>query len=157
MKILAIDPGTTHSAYVGLCDTVPVDFGFLPNNQLLLDLRDSGHEYDEIAVEMIACYGMAVGREVFETCLIIGRIQEIASASRDGAVPCRLITRKDVKLHLCQSPRAKDANIRQALIDRYGGKTLAIGSKAQRGPLYGVKSHGWAALAVAVYAHDNPR
>jgi len=47
--------------------------------------------------------------------------------------------------------RAKDANIRQALIDRYGpGKDKAIGQKKTPGPLYGFKSHEWAALAVAV-------
>ena len=62
-----------------------------------------------------------------------------------------MIYRKDVKLHLCGSPRAKDSNIRQALIDRFGpGKEKAIGLKKTPGPLYGVKSHVWAALAVAV-------
>ena len=37
--------------------------------------------------------------------------------------------RQEVKLHLCNSARAKDANIRQALIDRFGGKDKAIGRK----------------------------
>jgi hypothetical protein len=44
--------------------------------------------------------------------------------------------------------RAKDANIRQALLDLIGPQ----GTKAQPGPTYGIKSHTWAALAVAVYA-----
>jgi hypothetical protein len=47
--------------------------------------------------------------------------------------------------------RAKDANIRQALIDKIGPQ----GTKAQPGPTYGIKSHSWAALAVAVYAAQN--
>ena len=47
--------------------------------------------------------------------------------------------------------RAKDSNIRQALLDLYGGdKRKAIGIKAEPGPLYGIKSHMWAALGVAV-------
>ena len=63
-----------------------------------------------------------------------------------------LVYREDVKLHLCGSPRAKDANIRQALIDRWGGKAEAVGTVKKPGPLYGVKSHAWSALAVAVTA-----
>ena len=100
-----------------------------------------------IAIEMIASYGMAVGKEVFETCVWIGRFVQAAGVDR-----VRLVYRKDVKLHLCGSPRAKDANIRQALIDRWGGKAEAVGTVKRPGPLYGVKSHAWAALAVAVTA-----
>jgi hypothetical protein len=93
---------------------------------------------------MIASYGMAVGREVFETCVWIGRFAEIARQ------PVQLVYRRDVKLHLCHSPRAKDANVRQALIDRLGPQ----GTKKNPGPTYGMKSHLWAALAVGVYAMD---
>jgi hypothetical protein len=59
------------------------------------------------------------------------------------------VYRRDVKLHICGSQRAKDANIRQALIDCYGGKVEAIGKKKAPGPLYGISSHAWSALAVA--------
>jgi hypothetical protein len=48
--------------------------------------------------------------------------------------------------------RAKDANIRQALIDKLG----AVGTKKAPGPLYGISGHLWAALAVADYAINNP-
>ena len=45
----------------------------------------------------------------------------------------------------------RDANIRQALIDRYGpGKDRAIGRKLSPGPLYGLSGDCWSALAVAV-------
>ncbi len=97
---------------------------------------------------MIACYGMPVGAETFETCVWIGRF--IEAANTDPA----LVFRKDVKMHLCHTMRAKDANIRQALLDLFpatgGGKTPQVGTKKQPGPLFGVKSHAWAALAVAV-------
>jgi hypothetical protein len=70
----------------------------------------------------------------------------------------RLIYRRDVKLRLCGTVKAKDANVRQALIDMFpktgGGKIPQIGTKAQPGPLYGVASHAWAAVAVAVTALD---
>ena len=39
------------------------------------------------------------------------------------------ISRLTIKLHLTGSPRAKDANIRIALIDRFGGEAVAIGGK----------------------------
>ena len=57
---------------------------------------------------------------------------------------------QQIKVHLCESARAKDGNVRQALIDRIG----AQGTKKKPGPTYGVSKDVWAALAVAVCAHD---
>lgn len=149
--VLALDPGTTHTGYTYLMAGQAVDgagevraCGVVENHEVFGLLQDEGCP---IAIEMIASYGMAVGKEVFETCLWIGRFIQAAGLER-----VRLIYRKDVKLHLCGSPRAKDANIRQALIDRWGGKAEAIGNVKRPGPLYAVKSHAWAALGVAVTA-----
>lgn len=103
-----------------------------------------------VVIEMVSHYGtgMPVGKSVFDTCVWIGRfIQEWA---RLGGVHYALIQRQRIKALLCGSARAKDANVRQALIDRWGGREKAIGRKACPGPLYGVKTHIWAALAVAV-------
>jgi hypothetical protein len=61
-----------------------------------------------------------------------------------------LLPRRAVKLALCGDSRAKDANIRQALIDRFGGKDAAVGRKAAPGPLYGISRDVWSALAIAV-------
>ncbi len=143
MIVLAIDPGTTQSAYV-LFDGRRVLNGAIVENSQLATLIRGGMvgKHDLIACEMVASYGMAVGREVFETCVWIGRFLEVATK------PTRMVYRKDVKMHLCQSMRAKDGNIRQALLDKYG----AVGTKKNPGPLYGIKSHLWAALAVADYA-----
>ena len=147
--ILAIDPGNTESAYVVMTDAGQVSwFGKLPNEQLLaLDVLVHGKH--DLAIEMIASYGMPVGREVFETCVWIGRFVE---AHKNG--PHALVYRRDVKLHLCGQARAKDGNVRQALIDRWGGKGKAIGKKATPGPLYGISADVWQALAVAVTFAD---
>ena len=71
------------------------------------------------------------------------------------------VYRKDVKLHLCGSSRAKDPSVRAALIDLYpasgGGKCPQIGTKRQPGPLFGVSSHAWPALGVAVLAQSRSR
>ena len=105
-----------------------------------------------MAIEMVASYGMAVGKTVFETCMWIGRFME-AWESATGTKP-QQVYRKDVKMHLCGSMRAKDTNIRQAIIDRYpasgGGKCPQIGTKKEPGPLYGVSKDIWSALAVAI-------
>ena len=148
--LLALDPGNTESAWL-LYDTAtgrPTSWAKEPNPFVLtrLDTIDA----DELVVEMVASYGMAVGAEVFDTCVWIGRFLE-----RWDPTPHRLIYRPDIKLHLTQTRRAKDANVRQALIDRYGpGKALAIGLKATPGPLYGLSGDCWSALAVAVTAAD---
>ena len=62
-----------------------------------------------------------------------------------------MIKRQTTKAVLCGTARAKDPNVHQALIDMYGGSMKAAkGTKKAPGPLYGVKSHIWSALAVAV-------
>ena len=68
----------------------------------------------DIVIEMIASYGMPVRKEVFETCVWIGKFAE-ASGMRES-----YIYRKEEKINLCNSMKAKDSNIRQALIDRFG-------------------------------------
>jgi hypothetical protein len=154
MTLLAIDPGPIQSAWLIYEDGRPTEFGIDPNDVVLAILGES--TADDLAVEMIASYGMPVGAEVFETCIFIGRLLQLWEGTNDGET--HLVYRKAVKLHLCGSARAKDANVRQALIDRYGpGKDAAIGRKANPGALHGVTSHIWSALAVAVYAADTMR
>jgi len=150
MKLLAIDPGPQISGWV-ITDggVVPelIDFGITETIDLI-QMVENWVEIDRMAVEMVASYGMAVGASVFETCVAIGQL--IHAFKGDSAK----VYRKDVKMTLCQSMRAKDANIRQAILDRYpvsgGGETPQIGIKKQPGPLYGVSSHVWSALAVAI-------
>lgn len=146
MKLIAIDPGTEKSAVV-IWDGVTVKFPAIFENSYLLEwLRKFAPDH-EIACEMIACYGMPVGAETFETCLLIGRIMEIWYSK---GISVKLVYRRDVKMHLCGTMKAKDANIRQALIDRFGKP----GTQKSPGPLYGVTSHIWSALAVGVAAFD---
>lgn len=154
MRVLAIDPGNERSAWCIYDHGRPFAFSIEPNAELLARMLvgDWPHpmECAELAIEMIASYGMPVGREVFETCVWIGRFVQAWGSEH------AFVYRKDVKLHLCGQPRAKDANIRQALIDRFGpGKDKAVGTKKQPGPLYGVSSDVWSALAVAVTHSDS--
>ena len=157
MRLLAIDPGPVESAAVEIHaeDGVPRWHAKWTNHEMLAWLDDT--YATDCAIEMIASYGMAVGAEVFETAFWTGRFADRweTGPRLDPKVmarrPALLIYRREVKLHLCDSPRANDSNIRQALIDRYGpGKDRAVGLKASPGPLYGLTRDRWAALAVAV-------
>lgn len=150
-RILAIDPGPVESAILLWDGARPEGMAILPNCDILGMVRTyaSTTAFTVLAIEKIACYGMAVGAEVFETCVWTGRFMEVWLSIRSAEEPLR-IPRGDIKLHLCRSNRAKDANVRQALIDRLG----APGTRKNPGVLYGVTSHCWAALAVAVCAYD---
>jgi hypothetical protein len=154
--ILAIDPGNEESAWCILENGALIAAKKQPNAEVLAMVRGgaTGWQFaapSRIAIEMIASYGMPVGREVFETCLWIGRFIEAWEGG--GRSAAQLIYRREVKLFHCESMRATDANIRAALIDRYGpGKAKAIGTKKAPGPLYGLKGDEWSALAVALKA-----
>lgn len=143
MITFAIDPGTTQSGWVLFDGTKVLDSGVDDNHDLLRWVQHGQHA-DLLAIEMIESMGMAVGRETFATVRWIGRFQQ---AWRDPEA-VRLVPRSAIKLEVCGSKRAKDANIRAGLIDRLG----APGKKAAPGPTYGVASHAWQALGVAVTA-----
>ena len=146
--ILAIDPGPVNSAFVILTsDGFLSGHGKWPNADVR-ELLANRALISSIVIEEIRSYGMPVGIETFDTVRWVGRFQELAE-TRGSSVT--LMPRQKVKLHLCQSPRANDAAIRQALIDRYGpGKEKAIGTKKEPGPLYGIKADIWAALALGL-------
>lgn len=147
--ILALDPGTTQTAWVQLVGGVPLKHGLDSNETVLAMLKASPLGDELLAVEMIACYGQRVGREVFETCVWIGRFLE----AYDG--PSVRVFRRDVKKNLCDAVTANDGAVRAAIIDRFGpGKDAAIGKKAAPGPLYGIKADEWAALAVGLTVWD---
>ena len=131
--ILAIDPGTIQSAFV-LWDADQKEIkekGIVKNPDLIAYIEKDNA--DDTVIEMVASYGMAVGKEVFETCVWVGRFYQAS------ACPVHLLYRREVKMFLCGNMRAKDANIRQALLDMLGKDVCK-----------GVSKDVWAALAVAV-------
>ena len=149
--VIGLDPGPVKSALVtydpgikAVCDHITAT-----NADVIAWLRWQYHAValDCLVVEQIAAMGMAVGGEVFETCVWSGRFIE-AWDSR-GRTWHRL-KRTPIKLHLCGTAKAKDPNVRRALMERFGGDC----SVKKDGPLYGVKGDEWSALAVAVVWAD---
>jgi hypothetical protein len=153
VRIFAIDPGTTESGYVLYEDGKVLQCGVSSNEHMLhmLALLPIVSSNDMLAVEMVASFGMAVGAEIFETVLWTGRFIQ-AWVVHHPQCSWRKVYRMEVKMHLCHSPKAKDPNIRQALIDKLG----APGKKSAPGPTFGVTSHAWPALGVAVVAAETP-
>lgn len=153
LEILAIDPGNVESAYVVLDPATcrPLRFGKVPNAEILALLEQFT---GQVHIEMIASYGMAVGAEVFDTCVWIGRFSERSGASA-GRLP-QLVKRQPIKVHHCHSSKAKDSNVIQALVDRFalGEPNRGKGTKAKPGWFYGFRADVWQAYALAVYVAD---
>jgi hypothetical protein len=152
MKIIGIDPGTEKSACI-IWDSSGyiVSKGIYENKILIEKLRLPNYLQTQLVIEMIASYGMPVGKEVFETCLWIGRFAEAWESFTKQPYKTGFIYRKDVKMYLCGSTKAKDSNIRQALIDKYGPP----GTKKSPNLIYQdsevkMAKDLWAALAVCV-------
>lgn len=154
MKILAIDPGNIESgvAIIEMPNFKLLWFSKLKNE----DVYKVAHRYDfdEVAIEMVACLGMAVGKDVFETCLWIGRFLEQFKEYKVS-----FVYRREEKIHLCGSMKAKDSNIKQALINRYAKHDFKTGKGVKKDPdtFYGVTKDVWQAIAVGVTFYENER
>lgn len=139
ISCIAIDPGPERSALVLLRDDVIVWHGINDNEDIIASMLSDAFDEVPLVLEMIASYGMPVGAETFETCVWIGRFMQAWKGE------CSRLFRRDVKLHVCASPRANDATIRRAMLDRFGGP----GTKRNPGMTYGLRADEWQALALA--------
>jgi Holliday junction resolvasome RuvABC endonuclease subunit len=146
LSVLAIDTGTLQSGYVVyMRDGGILEHGILPNHEIREVVRKS--DADMLAMEEFVSYGSVVGQETMESIKWNGRFQE--------CWPCPdeviYVTRMAVKKHICGTGRAKDPQVREGLIKLLGKP----GTIKAKGPTYGIKSHEWSALAVAVTAIHN--
>lgn len=153
MKVLAIDPGNVYSAYCVVdAETLrPLDFDKVKNETLREYIKGFRfEEVDRAVIEMFQSFGMAVGKDVFETAVWIGRFAE--RLDRKASHPTAFVYRKDEKLHICGDSRAKDVNIRHALIDRFCRHDFKHGKGTKKNPdwFYGFKADVWMAYCVAI-------
>lgn len=104
-------------------------------------------------IEMVASYGMSVGRDVFDTTVWIGRFYQVLS----DQCPVRMLCRIEEKKHICHDSRANDTAIRRALIDRFAAHDLKNGKGTKKKPdfFYGFKADVWAAYALGLTAIEN--
>lgn len=154
--IIAIDPGNTQSGYCVIDQRTlrPLEFGKIDNADLMQKLASATKQgWRWAVIEMVASYGMPVGREVFDTVLWIGRFYQTLNA----CCSVRLLCRIEEKRHICHNTRANDAAIRRALIDRFADHDLKNGRGTKKAPdfFYGFKADIWAAYAVGLTAIEN--
>ena len=153
MRILSLDVGTTESAYAIMDYTREnplMEFGKIPNDEITMligAVAPYPHETVKLAYEEFASYGMPIGKTTMKSIWWNGYFCRV---SEEQGVDFFPVFRKDVKMHLCGTMKAKDTNIRQALIDKYG----AVGTKKNQGILYGVSKDVWSAIAINVTFHE---
>lgn len=177
---LAIDPGNEYSGWVVFepMDGVPnikiLDYDKSPNNLVRLLCGYKSNPDGTLVVETPRSQGMPASNQLFETCVWVGRFLQAWGGYWTYAF------RDEIKLYMCGSAKARDANVRQSLVERWGGQNRAIGGKKclqchgkitvgkgkekrecdacknspgwwyPPGPLHGIAADVWAALAVAV-------
>lgn len=175
-RVLAIDPGPLSSAWLVYDKErrTPLEWAYEVNDEVLISLSVRELSVSCLAIEHIQHYGrgMPVGADVFETCIWMGRF-----IGAFDAKPWVLIKNPTIRACLCNNASANARQIKQALIDKFGGKDKAIGGvkcpKCKRkgwvgrnhatcpvcegalwahppGPLHDMTEHIWSALAVAV-------
>ncbi len=143
-----IDPGTHRSAIVGITkDFAVVSHEYLDNRELEDLLLELSNPDDELAIEWLQSYGMAVGQDVFLTCRWVGRFER-CWGHFDNVY---LYARPTIRSHILGGIVGKKKGaIRQALMLRFGGTK-------KREPLHGISKHKWDALAVSVYHLDGAK
>ena len=156
MKIIGVDPGTSQTGWV-IYNTIShsVENSGVTDNEEFLNSVIENEDYDIMAIERIASYGMPIGAETIRTIEYIGRYwQKVLDSNKISAKVELFYKKVDINPTICGSNKAKDANIRQAIMDMFpkngGGSNPSVGTSKQPGVLYGIGTHKWAALAVAL-------
>jgi len=146
MVVCGIDPGLDRTAYAAWDGKKVIGKGILANDSLLafpVFFKDCVY-----VIEKVGNYGQRVGYHIFDTIFFSGALAAVLYIQTGH--PIYLLQRREVKLHLTDSARANDSQIRRALIARIGEP----GTKKNPGPTYGVKADIWQALALSVTTYD---
>ncbi len=155
-SILALDPGPKKTAWfeIELGNQFSKDpnglwaFGEYENDKILALIPQWSDSTRVVVCEEIRSFGMPVGAEVFETVRWEGEYRHLC---RTIAMEFQFVDRLTIKMHHCHSARASDANIHQALIDRFGKK----GTKKNPGKTFGISGKDiWSAFSIAIYWFD---
>ena len=165
IRILAIDPGSTKSAYV-IMDSetyMPCEMDKTDNHDLLERVAwwqkkaEKGCPAFELAVieNIVGSYGASIGKTTFDTAIMIGRLIQALTAF----VPVDKIPRQTIRAHICPKVKANDKTIRDALIARFALHDMerGKGTKDNRDFFYGFSNDIWSAYAVGVTLLDKAK
>lgn len=162
MRIFSIDPGNVETGWARVTiagdDIIVVEEkAKSPNDDIYSALyRAKLSGIDTVVIERVASFGMAVGKTIFDTCIWIGRFTQMAI---NLGMNVEYVYRQEEKMAICHDMRAKDANIRQALIDRFALHDFkrGTGTKDNKDVFYQVSKDVWSAIAVAVTYYEREK
>jgi len=132
------------------------EYAKIENEALLIQIQKIiDYYFDEdiiFAIEGIVNYGMPVGNNTIRTITYYGRLYQFLLARGVKKEDIYIVSRQEVKKHHCGGATvAKDGNIRQALIDKYGEP----GTQKNVGFTYGIVNDMWSAFGIATYIYES--
>lgn len=170
MKIMAIDPGTTESAYVILDDQYQILSADKVGNDVVLSIIADAPGLDAVIIEDIeprysstdrSAAGAVMGQSTIETIKAFGRFSwqaslrglMVGSIFRRDERSCLIPTKRNGLPPLPETaPKHADGQIRASLIRRFArhDKERGRGTKANPDTFYGFHGDMWQAMAVGV-------
>lgn len=170
MKIMAIDPGTTESAYVILDDQYQIISADKVGNDVILSIIADAPGLDAVIIEDIeprysstdrSAAGAVMGQSTIETIKAFGRFSWqaalrgliVGSIFRRDERSCLIPTKRNGLPPLPETaPKHADGQIRASLIRRFArhDKERGRGTKANPDTFYGFHGDMWQAMAVGV-------
>lgn len=170
MKIMAIDPGTTESAYVILDDQYQILSADKVGNDVVLSIIADAPGLDAVIIEDIeprysstdrSAAGAVMGQSTIETIKAFGRFSwqaslrglMVGSIFRRDERSCLIPTKRNGLPPLPETaPKHADGQIRASLIRRFArhDQERGRGTKANPDTFYGFHGDMWQAMAVGV-------
>lgn len=170
MKIMAIDPGTTESAYVILDDQYQILSADKVGNDVILSIIADAPGLDAVIIEDIeprysstdrSAAGAVMGQSTIETIKAFGRFSwqaslrglMVGSIFRRDERSCLIPTKKNGLPPLPENaPKHADGQIRVSLVRRFArhDKERGRGTMANPDTFYGFHGDMWQAMAVGV-------
>lgn len=170
MKIMAIDPGTTESAYVILDDQYQIFSADKVGNDVILSIIADAPGLDAVIIEDIeprysstdkSAAGAVMGQSTIETIKAFGRFSwqaslrglMVGSIFRRDERSCLIPTKRNGLPPLPETaPKHADGQIRASLIRRFArhDQERGRGTKANPDTFYGFHGDMWQAMAVGV-------
>lgn len=170
MKIMAIDPGTTESAYVILDNQYQILSADKVGNDVILSIIADAPGLDAVIIEDIeprysssdrSAAGAVMGQSTIETIKAFGRFSwqaalrglMVGSIFRRDERSCLVPTKRNGLPPLPETaPKHADGQIRASLIRRFArhDQERGRGTKANPDTFYGFCGDMWQAMAVGV-------
>lgn len=149
MNIISLDVGTTQSGFcIGNSETCePKYFGKIDNEELVKIVKS--FDYDVLVYEEFQSYGTQMGISTITSITWNGRFIQIAKDRGKQVFP---VYRREVKMNLCNSVKANDANVRSALISRFAKFDFknGKGTKEHKDWFFGFKADIWSSYGIFI-------